>query len=248
MTGLLASEFLKLRTVRSTWGYVLTAAALAALISVGSIADQSQQGRLESDFQRQLVTDATAYAPTILALLLGITLVTNEFRHGTITPVLLVSPRRDRVIGVKIVTAASVGLALVVTSLIVVVLVGVPWLAILDVPLEPGDAVRAVGRPLLAAALVGALGATIGGIVHAQVAALVGTLVWLFVAEGIIGALLELLDVGGVAEYLPAAVIFALGDPASDGLSFGAAALVMLGYLAVGSVLAVARMVRRDIT
>ncbi len=248
MTGLLASEFLKLRTLRSSWGYLLTAAALAALIAVGSIADASQQERLESDFQRRLVTDATAYAPTILALLLGITLVTNEFRHGTITPVLLVSPRRDRVMEVKIVIAACAGLALVLTSLIVVTLVGVPWLAILDVPLEPGDAIRGVGRPLVAAALVGALGATVGGIVHAQVAALVGTLVWIFVAEGIVGVLLGLIDADGVAEYLPAAVIFALADPASDGLSFGGAAAVMVGYLVVGTVLAIARMLRRDIT
>jgi ABC-2 type transport system permease protein len=248
VTGLLASELLKLRTIRSTWGYVATAVGLAALITAGTIGSESEGGRLASDFQRRLVTDATAFAPTILALLLGITLVTNEFRHGTITPTLLSSPRRDRVVGAKLVTGAGMGVALVLVSLVVVALVGAPWLLLLDVPLEPLEGAQGSGRAFLSAALVGALGAAVGGIVHAQVAALVGTLVWLFVAESVLSLLLDLVDADGVAEFLPGAVIFALGDPASDGLRLWPAAGVALAYLAVGSALAVLRTSRRDIT
>jgi len=247
MTRLVAAELLKLRTIRATWGYVFTAVVLAALVTAGTIGSESQTSRLEPDFQHRLVVDA-AGATIILALLLGITLVTNEFRHGTITPTLLVAPRRDRVLGAKFAAGVATAIALVATAVIVIVAIALIWLAVLDVPLELGDAARGAGRVVLSAAIAGLLGVAVGGVVHAQVAALVGTLVWLFVAEPLLGGLLGLGDAEGVAEYLPGAVIFALGDPSSDGLQFWPAVAVGAAYVAGGAVLAALRTGRRDIT
>ena len=94
------------------------------------------------------------------------------------------------------------------------------WLGILDVPLELGEATDGAWRAVVGAVLAGVLGAAIGGAVHSQVGALVGALVWIFVAEPLCWALLGLLDVGGVAEYLPAASLGGIMDSGGEGLPF----------------------------
>jgi len=247
VTALFAAELLKLRTIRATWGYILTAVGLAALVSAGTIGSASQQERLGPDFQSRLVADA-AGATTILALLLGVTLLTNEFRHGTITPTLLVTPRRGRLLAAKLLAAAATGIGIFVLALIVIAAIAIVWLGMVDVPLELGDAADAAGRVLVSAAVAGALGAAYGGVVHAQVGALVGALVWLFVAEPLLGGLLGLIDAEAVADYLPGAVVFAIADPASDALAFAPAVGVGLAYVAVASALAALRIGRRDIS
>ncbi len=247
MTRLFAGELLKLRTIRGTWGYVATAVGLAALVTAGTIGSASQDDRLGSDFQSQLVRDAAGPA-TILAILFGIALVTNEFRHGTITPALLVTPRRARLLAAKLLAGAATGIALALTALLVIAVIAVIWLGLIDVSLELGDAGEVAGRILVAAAVGGLLGAAYGAIIHAQVPALVGALVWLLVAEPLLGGLLSVLDVGGVRDYLPASVIFAISDPASGGLSFLPAVAAGLAHVAGTGGLAWARTERRDIT
>jgi ABC-type transport system involved in multi-copper enzyme maturation permease subunit len=245
--GLFAAELLKLRTIRGTWGYALTAIGLAALVTAGTIGSASAEERFASDFQHRLVLDASG-ATIILALLLGITLVTNEFRHGTITPTLLVTPQRGRLLAAKLLAGGATGVVLLLLALVVIAAVGIVWLGLLDVPLELGDAARGAGRVLVAAVIAGALGAAYGGLIHAQVAALVGALVWLFVVESLLGGLLGLIDADGVMDYFPGQVIFSIGDPNMGGLSFGAAVLVGLAHVAGATVLAFVRTSRRDIT
>lgn len=247
MTRLFAAELLKLRTIRATWGYFLTTIGLAALVSAGTIGSASEFDRFGSDFQSRLVTDA-AGATTILALLLGITLVTNEFRHGTITPTLLVTPRRSLLLAGKLLAASAVGIALVLVALLVIAAIAAVWLGVLDVPLELGDAAEAGSHVLVSAVVAGALGAAYGGIVHAQVGAIVGALVWLFIAEPLLGGLLSLLDAEGMVDYLPRAVLFAIADPAGDALSFGPAVGVGLVQVVVATGFALLRTGRRDIS
>ena len=84
MTALLSAELLKLRTIRATWGYVIVVLALAALVNTGNLGATSDDERRELGFQERLFLDAS-FPAAILAVLLGILLFTNEFRHGTIT-------------------------------------------------------------------------------------------------------------------------------------------------------------------
>jgi hypothetical protein len=92
------------------------------------------------------------------------------------------------------------------------------------------------------------LGAAVGGVVHSQVGALVGTLVWLFVAEPIVWALLGLVDVGGVADYLPAATVLGILDTEGENLSYAGTAGMALAWLAAATALAVLRTSCKDIT
>jgi ABC-2 type transport system permease protein len=247
VTGLFAAELLKLRTVRATWGYVIAALGLGALVTAGSIGGESAEAREAADFQSNLLLDA-AFPTTILALLLGIILVTNEFRHGTITPTLLVTPRRELLLGTKLAAGGVTGMALVVVALVVSAVIAAIWLGALGVPLEPGDTGGSILKALVGAALAGLLGAALGGAIHSQVAALVGALVWIFVAEPLVWGLLGLLDVGGAAEYLPSAILLSLVSSEEEGLSWGTVVGMELAWIALATAAAAFRTGRRDIT
>jgi ABC-2 type transport system permease protein len=247
VTRLFAAELLKLRTIRAPWGFALAALGLAGLLAAGHIGSPPEDGRLAPDYQLDLVLVA-ALPAVVLALLLGMLLFTNEFRHGTIARTLLATPRRPTLVAVKLLIGAAAGFGLALLAFVVTSIVAAIWLGVIDVPLEPGDAANGLWRGLLAAALIGALGAAVGGVVHSQVGALVGTLVWLFVAEPLVWVLLGLLDVGGVADYLPGVTVLSITDVEGENLSFAGTVGMALVWTAVAAALAVWRTRRRDIT
>lgn len=247
MTRLFAAELIKLKTVRATWGFVLVAFVIAGLATAGNIGGSPEQDRLDPAFQFRLVLDAS-FPAVVLSLLLGIVLVTNEFRHGTIARTLLATPRRGRLLAMKLLTGAATGLALVLLTVGVISLIALIWLGALDVPLQPSDGADAASRAFAGAVLAGILGAAVGGLVQSQVGALVGALVWMFVVEPLCWVLLGLLDVGGVAEYLPASAVGGIVDSSGEGLSFAGSVAVSLAWVSVAAVLAFIRLKRRDIT
>ena len=250
MSNLYAAELLKLRTLRSTWGFGLVTLLFAGLLTAANIGGSTPADRNDPELQFRIPLDV-AFTASILALLMGIILVTNEFRHGTIARTLLATPRRGRFVVIKLLTGASVGAGLFVASLVVAVVTAVIWLGILDVPLEPREWSGGAWRALVATVIAGVFGAAIGGAVHSQVGALVGVLVWMFVLEPICWVLLGVfpyVDLEGVAEYLPAAALGGTVDSEGEGLSWARAVLVSLGWTALASAIAFARTSRRDIT
>jgi ABC-2 type transport system permease protein len=247
MTALLAAEVLKLRTIRATWGYVIVVVGLAALVNTGNFAGSSDEDRLEPGFQERIFLDAS-FPSSVLAILLGILLFTNEFRHGTITRALLVTPRRNTLVAVKIAAGAGVGIAFAALVIAMTVVMAAIWLPALDIPVETGDWVSGAWRALVALTIAGVFGAAVGGAVHSQVGALVGALVWMFVGEPLMWVILGLLDIDGVADYLPAAAVVGMTDTSDEGLRFAAKVAVALGWVAVATALAVVRTNRRDIS
>lgn len=247
MTRLFAAELLKLRTLRSTWGFAFVAMLLATLVTAGNIGGTPAQDRLDPDLQFRIVLDA-AFPASILALLVGMILVTNEFRHGTIARTLLAVPRRARFVGSKLLTGAAAGAVLMLITLTVIAATSVIWLGLLDVPLALDRAGDGAGRAITGVVIAGILGAAVGGAVHSQVGALVGALVWIFVAEPVCWVILGLLDLDGVSEYLPAASLGGVMDSGGGGLPFAGSVGVALGWAALAAVLAFVRTGRRDIT
>jgi hypothetical protein len=247
MTRLFAAELLKLRTIRAMWGYGLAAIVFGGLFAAGTIGSPPDDDRFADDFQFDLVLSG-AFAAVVLALLLGMLLFTNEFRHGTISRTLLVMPQRSLLVMLKLMVGAAAGVGLALLAVATTAVVAVIWLGILDVPLKVGDAADASWRTLLGVALVGALGAAVGGAVHSQVGALVGTLVWIFVAEPIVWVLLGLVDLDGVADYLPAVTVLSILDTEGENLSYAGTVGMAIVWTAVATVLAVLRTSRKDIT
>jgi hypothetical protein len=247
VTRLFAAELLKLRTIRAMWGYGLAAILFGGLLAAGTIGSPPDDDRFAEDFQFDLVLSG-AFPAVVLALLLGMLLFTNEFRHGTISRTLLVTPRRPLLVTLKLMVGATAGIGLALLAVATTAVVAVVWLGILDVPLELGDAADASWRSLLGAALIGALGAAVGGVVHSQVGALVGTLVWLFIAEPIVWVLLGLVDLEGVADYLPGVTVLSILDTEGENLSFAGTVGMAVVWTAVATVLAVLRTSRKDTT
>jgi ABC-2 type transport system permease protein len=247
VTALYLAELLKLRTLRSTWGFVLVTMIFAGLVTAGNIGGSAPADRLDPELQSQIALDV-AFPASVLALLLGIILVTNEFRHGTIARTLLATPRRGRFVVLKVLTGATSGLSLALAAVAVAVVTSLIWLGALDISLEPAELGEGAWRAVVAALIAGALGAATGGAAHSQVAALVGTLVWVFVLEPICWVLLALLDVDEVVDYLPAAALGGMVDSESDGSQWLRSVGIACGWTVVAAALAFLRTERRDIT
>jgi ABC-2 type transport system permease protein len=182
----------------------------------------------------------------LFGLLLGLRSFTDEFRYGSIVPTLLASPVRRRVLGAKLVATAGGGVALSLAAMAITIAIGVPLLITkgVDVTWSTGALAEVAGRLVGATVLWTAVGVGLGLAVRHQVAAIVGALVWLLAAEGILSGL-----VPDVAKYFPGAAGFAIvGINAADLLAPSLGAVLLGGYavaaVAAGGVL----MQRRDIT
>jgi ABC-2 type transport system permease protein len=249
VTALVAAELLKLRTVRARWGYLAAPLALGGIGAAGLIAGSTAADRGRASFAVDLADVASVAG--IVALVLGIVVVTGEYRHGTITPTLLATPVRERVLAAKWLAAAASGAALAVLALAAVAVVALIWLAAAgqSTPVDAGAAEHA-GRVVLQTTLLGLLGVSVGAVVHGQVPALMGGLLWFLVAEFLVAALLGALGADGVAEYLPSAALGAVAgaEGAEARLSFGAGLAVSAAWIAGIGVLGLARTRRADVT
>jgi ABC-2 type transport system permease protein len=249
VTALVRSELLKIRTTRSWWVYLVVIVLLTGIGVAGEIGSSDSAERSTLDFQLGLVD--TVGVAVLFAIILGITIITTEFRHGTVTPTFLVEPRRERVIVAKAIAAVVVAIGFAVLSLAVVAAVALPWLSIVDVPTHLGDAEFAerVGQQLLSAVLWALMGVAIGAVVHSQVAALVGTLIWIFLGETLLVGAFGLLDADAVAAYLPFHALDAAdGTGGEDLLSYEGGIAMALGWVALLGAVGTLRTQRRDIS
>jgi hypothetical protein len=105
------AEARKLFTTRSIPAIFAAAIALTLVSVLLQAAVAGQQGT------PRLGTDDGTYrllkfgvVPVLVMLVTGILAAGGEFRHRTIIPVLLATPRRSRVFAVKVLVAAAAGL------------------------------------------------------------------------------------------------------------------------------------------
>jgi ABC-2 type transport system permease protein len=228
MSSLVSAEFLKLRTTRTAYGFL--AAIVLLTLAVVAANSANVDLRTKEDLEEALSGAGIAAA---LLLVLGIVATTGEHRHGTITSSLLASPDRRRLIGAKVlaylVTGALLGLAAVLATLAV----AVPWLSARDAPLDLLDAADYLGlfvKGVAVSALSGAIGVGIGAIVRNQVAAVVGTLIYLFALEPVIGVIssgVAAYTIGGSQSALTAAPVEDALGPLSAGLVLATWALAL---------------------
>ncbi len=246
MTTLVAAEFLKLRTTRGWIGYVL---ALIVLTGIGTAAQAGAAAELDlitPEFQRDLLSSTVA---PLIAFLLSITSVTVEWRHGTITRTLLVTPRRERFMLAKEIAGFLAGVVLAVLAVAVVFAVAVPFVVADDASFVLDSSLGArVGRVVLAVALWGALGAAFGALVKSQTFAVVAGILWILLLEALLTLLLGLVDVEGAADFLPAQALGALEGSGQDALSPLAGGIVGLAYVVGVGLLGWLRVERSDVT
>jgi ABC-2 type transport system permease protein len=246
---LLYAEALKVRTApRTLIGLALGLVALAVL-GAGSTASSGPSDIPQGD---AIVTwDVLSVATTgvIFALILGILIVTWEYRHGTITQTFLATPRRERVLGAKFLVALAAGVVLAALCVVVVLVTATFWIS----PDLSREQWELIGRIVLASALWGLLGAGLGALLQSQVGAIVLAFVWFLVAEPLIAAQFDHLS-----DYLPGNTLNRLTQHGTvagvehDGqdYSFGlwAAAFIAGAYALGCAVVATASALWRDVT
>jgi ABC-2 type transport system permease protein len=264
MIAAIRSEWLKLRTTAVPWVLVGIALVVTALLVLVYFVGHNGSGggnnggngsfgipnypHTTQQLRNLLGSGFTGY---LFALLLGTLIVTTEFRHKTVTTSFLVTPRRPRFVGAKLVTAAILGAVLAVILLIGTLVGGGITLS------AQGGSFSALAHQISAVApgmilvfaLFAILGVGVGSVLTNQVAAIIVVLGWFIVLEGILVALVH-----GAGRWVPTGAAAAASNltrgRGSDVVLFNwwQGTLLMLFYglffAAVGSMI----LTRRDIT
>lgn len=247
---LVKAELLKIRTApRTAIGLVLALVAIVALgtASTASSVEGPEAAETAASDVLEVVTTAAFFT-----LILGILIVTWEYRHGTITPTFLITPRRERVLGSKLLAGVAVGSALTLLSIVVALALARIWV---DLEVQRGQWELA-GRLVFAAAAWAVLGVGIGAVLRSQVGAIVLAFVWFLIAEPIVGAGVDRLV--EVSDYLPGSALnrlvaadeTALEDFGPEEHAFGVwgAAALVAGYAAAVAGAGFVVAARRDVS
>jgi ABC-2 type transport system permease protein len=245
---LVYAELLKFRTTRAFYAYPAIVVLLVGLGVSGDIGSAADTVREDPDYQRNLVEGAGFGA--VLAAIVGITIVTTELRHGTITPTLLNTPRRELVVIAKAIAAVIIAAGLALLALLTLFVAASIWLAAVgaDNLLTRSESLELAAQVFLSGPLWALVGVAVGALVQSQVAALVGTLIWIFIGETILLSVLGLLDLDGVADYLPFQALDAADGTGFELLPYWTAVGVSLAWAAALGALGTERLRRRDIT
>ena len=242
MTPLLKAELLKLRTTR-------TFVTLVSVTLVLSLVVVTLSTILEDDFNVRNVRELFTFDfSSLFILLLGVTGMAGEWRHRTITSSVLASPDRIKLLTAKLIAYAVAGTLLSLIVTISMMALGTLILSMRDLTtLGVVDLADVLWRNLVVAALLGAFGVCIGGIVRNQIVAIVGLLIFAFALEP---ALLNLaFEVGkfGPTTGAPAGIVAV--NPVEEGtlLSPPVALLVMLGWVGLGFAINALMLKRRDL-
>jgi ABC-2 type transport system permease protein len=192
----------------------------------------------------------------IIALVLGVTISSGEFRHHTATNTYLAVPDRNRVLAAKAVVGAIGGAVFGIAGYLTALAVGLSFTAADGYRLVIGAGTLAdwgIGR-VVGTALLGAIGVVVGSLVRSQLAAVVGVFVWTLLLESLIGGMF-----GAARPYLPYTAATALaGTPLGEAgfrpasgvapLPFAAGMALLAAMVLAGALVAARTTVRRDIT
>lgn len=229
MSPLLHAELLKLRTTRTFVALVGVTAftSLLIVVLVCLLTEPTEESVLRDVY--------TADTTSLFILVLAVVGITGEWRHRTIAGALLAAPDRVRFLAAKTLAFAAAGIVLSVAVSVSVATVASVLLSVRDLPVPALlDIAGQIARNAAIAALLGALGVTVGALVRQQVVALVGVLVISFAIEPAVLALAPSVGRFGPFVALPGSI---QGVPPEElgvgrGLAPGPAVLVMLTWIA----------------
>ena len=244
MTDQLLSELRKMRSTRTNLGLLagMVALILLTVLLNGLITKKPELADLENQYA--LLSAGTSAA--LFAALIGVMAITSEYRHGTIRPTFVVTPRRSRVIAAKVLASLLMGVVFGLAAIGLSFGIGYAILAGRDIPLalSTSDVLWLVlGTPVLTAAWA-ALGVGFGALVRNQVFAVIGLILWTMIIENLLRGLVP--SIGGYTLLGASSAIIA--DPADHVLSAAAGGPLLLAYV-VAFVAAGGLLVgRRDVT
>lgn len=256
---LIVAEWLKVRTTRTSVGLAI-AALLVTIAPVVLVLSLVRKDDLAADDFATITLMGAMVG--LIALVWGILGMAGEFRHGTITYTILATPRRWRVIVLKLVFYFVFGALLAVVALLIIqfLCVVVPALRGHGALWTHRHQLGYLGRVVLTTGLFAAFGVALGSLLRSQVLTLVLTLVWIIAEQMIASPILMVTGHSRIAAWMPLQVFsqvtgmpFNADSGGGDGLvvykmSPGVALAVGVGYIAVAAVAATLTTMRRDVT
>ncbi len=247
MKALLRAELIKLRTTRTFWALAGVSIALA-IVFVTASAILSDDLTKDTALQDVFLADPTG----LFILILGIVGITGEWRHRTITSSLLAAPLRVRFLFGKLLAFAAAGALLSIAISIVIGVIGTVILEARDQPTpDLADLIEQFARNAGVAALFGALGVCIGGLIRNQPTAIVFVLVMLFVVDTTLGALApgaeRFSPTGGLPSSVQGISPDNAGTPDVEYLEPWAALALELAWIGALFAAAAALLRRRDV-
>lgn len=246
MKELLHAELIKLRTTRTFWALAGVTLFLAVVIVTLSaiLTDPTEESVIDDVF----LSDPTG----LFILILGIVGISGEWRHRTITSSLLAAPLRIRFLLAKLLAFAAAGALL---SLVVSIVIGVIGMAVLEARDQPtpevGDLIDQFARNVGVAAIFGALGVGVGGLIRNQPTAIVFVLIMVFVLDTTLAFLAPEVErfspTGGLANTIQGFEPEDVGMEDVDFLGVWPAVLLELAWIGALFAAAAALLVRRDV-
>lgn len=217
---------------------------------------------LPDDMVPPLIYSLATAVGYVFPLMIGTLLVTGEFRHKTLTPTFLATPRRGLALAGKVVAGVVMGALYGAVALVAVLLPGAGLLAVFGIgtQLDDGATWALLGRMVVAFVLWALIGIGIGTLVRNQVGAVVGVLAFTQFVEPIARLAGGFVDgLSDATTFLPGAASDALvgaslfttiggSGSTAPGMESLAGGLVLLGYAAVLLVLGYLFSWRRDVT
>jgi hypothetical protein len=245
MTNALRAEWLKLVTTRAFGGILYGAAAAGVLLGFIGTAQGPPPWDVTEPVSAGIAWNFGVLTVTVLAVMTGSRTVTEEFDHDTIVHTFVADPPRRRSMIAK--SAIGALLSIAVATVTALALAGTVYaMAAItggDLVMYTSDGAAVLGL-IGAASAMGVIGAGLGALVRHAVPAIVGALLWLLVAENVVGIL-----AGAVSGYLPGKLVSDLaGVPQSAGsASLTVAAVAMATYAVLLAVAGTFEIRRRDL-
>jgi len=256
---LVAAEWVKIRSLRSTWWALALAFVLFPLLaamrsaSVATIADDAPPGFFVGP---AYVTSGVTLALLVLCGL-GVVAVTGEYRTGQIRSTLAAAPTRLPALWAKLTVVVGLAFATAFVGTLAGWAAAAPWFDEIGMGVDLTDAEHVrlmIGVPLYLAAMT-ALAYAIGAVIRSSAAGITAVLGLVFVVEPAF-AYIPWEPLQQLAGYLPTAAGARLVTSDSIGsivTGSGATALgpwegylVLLGWVAAALVTAAVLLRRRD--
>jgi ABC-2 type transport system permease protein len=243
MTALLSAEALKLRTLRMAWIVAALAVAVSAAIGFAGVRISTDAGE---PLRLAELAGAPAQALWFLAIVAAVLASAGEFQHRTIRTTLLASPRRGRVLVAKSAVAGGYGSLLLLLGTAGAVVAGVVTAAGYGASFTGGGASWGhVAGAVAVGAVFAVLATGLGVLTRSTAAAIAAVLLWRFVGEGILPALLRQ---DGLTRWTPNGAAGALVGLGTHPLAPWAAGLMLASYAATVCGVAAVLFLRRDPT
>jgi ABC-type transport system involved in multi-copper enzyme maturation permease subunit len=244
------SEWVKLRTLRSTWWTLAAAAATvigmsAVLGYVAGTADLRDGVRPEPS----AVFDVSLLFGQLLVGTLGVLFVGSEYSTGMIRSTMAAVPRRGTVVAAKLVVLGAVTFATMLASSLAAFVVGHAVLGHYDMGSSISDdtSVRVIVATAGYLTAVALLGNALGWVLRSTATALATLFGLLLVAPGVVQSLGRFGK--DVVPYLPttAGGSFTSSTPQPDMLSMWAGCTVLLLWVVAALVTGAVLLRRRDV-